>query len=98
MKDKTIDILGTIYTIEYIDNIETDRIDEFVVGVCDFNSYKIKIATKFKDGTDIPNKMLVRTLIYELMHAIFEERQHLKSFDNESIGECLAKCVQQLLN
>ena len=95
--NKTVDIFGTTYTIEYVDKIDSDNDDTFIEGWCNSSKCNIKVAIKYKDGTDIPDDVIKKNLIHELIHAILNEGQYLRNSDDEPLVEWLARCIHSIL-
>lgn len=93
---KTVNILGTTYTIEYVDKIDIEE-PNFRFGECCSASHNIKIATKYYDKKDIEDYEISRNLLHEIIHAILDEGQYFQESNNEPLVEWLARCIQSII-
>lgn len=100
-KVQKVDVLGTIYTIEYRTKEEDEKLKQ-VAGYCDYSIKKIvcnKRTEKDKDDLDLSNLGFVdnRILRHEIIHAfIYESGLWCNSFgisswaDNEEMTDWFA--------
>ena len=96
MKDKIIDILGTEYTVKYVDKIPMPNEHTYRFGQENSANHTIEIATKFYNGSPISKEELDKNLIHECIHAILDEGQFFEESDNEPLVEWLARCIYSL--
>lgn len=93
---KTINILGTTYTIEYVDKIEMSDPNIWRFGETNSADHSIKICTKLYNGLSIENKELEKNLLHEIIHAILDEGQFFSESSNEPMVEWLARCIHSI--
>lgn len=94
-KDLKFNIFGTKWTIRYQDVIEIED-NDFTFGHTDSADKIITVATKNRDGKDIPEREIELTTLHELVHAIFLEGQYFNSSADEPLVEWTAKCLLSL--
>ena len=88
MRDnRTIEVLGETYWIWFDDETEIDR-----YGDCDRYAKEISIYLKSFDEEPCKciDKMIDKTVRYELIHAIFHEAGLDKYAEDETLVDCLA--------
>ncbi len=98
MINTTIDIFGTIYTIEFAKTVTVERDGELkeVYGVTYYDSKLIQIASTV-NGKKQPKEEMKLTLIHELIHAFLTTGQYLSCSGDEPLVEWLARCFNLLL-
>lgn len=98
MKEKKLSIMGTQYTVEYLEEIKKDNQEDVLIseGLCDSSNRSIKVATKRPDGKDLPKEEIEKNFLHELFHAILDEGQYLEQSNNEPMVEWLARCTLDL--
>ncbi len=97
MKNKTVNLFGTEYTIEYPNEVAYTGATGDVVGVygkCDSSNKKLLIAKKLNGIKQSPQDMQL-TLYHEFIHAALIEGQYLESSTDEPMIEWLARCFVQ---
>ena len=95
--DVTFEIFGTDYTIKVVDSLDNDeRKDEALYG--DFSSSKklIRISKNVQDTAQSESE-LYRTLLHEVVHAIFDTGQYNSCFSDEPLVEWISRCIYSLL-
>lgn len=99
MKEKKLSIMGTQYTVEYLEEVKKDDQDEGLVseGLCDSSNRSIKVATRRPDGKELPENEIKKNFLHELFHAILDEGQYLEESSNEPMVEWLARCTLDLI-
>lgn len=99
MKEKKLSIMGTQYTVEYLEEVKKDDQDEGLVseGLCDSSNRSIKVATRRPDGKELPENEIKKNFLHELFHAILDEGQYLNESINEPMVEWLARCTLDLI-
>lgn len=98
MKSKEFDLLGTKYTIQYIDKIETEEEGLFRSGSTNPAAHRITLARLDFDGKPMDKSEAKITLLHELIHAILDEGQYHNSSENEPMVEWLARCLKSLMD
>lgn len=99
MKEKKLSIMGTPYTVEYLEKVKKENQEEGIIseGLCDSSNRSIKVATKRPDGKDFPKEEIEKNFLHELFHAILDEGQYLEESSNEPMVEWLARCTRDLI-
>lgn len=96
MKNKKIKIDGVPYSVQYIDTVETSDPEVYCFGKNN-NIYKtIQISTKRPDGSNNTIQDMELTYLHELVHAILNQGQWWKEFEDEAFVEYLAKRLYEL--
>lgn len=98
MKSKEFDLLGTKYTIQYIDKIETGDESIFRSGSTNPAAHRITLARLGFNGKPMDKGDAEITLLHELIHAILDEGQYQDSSKDEPMVEWLARCLHSLRN
>lgn len=98
MKIKEFDLLGTRYTIQYIDKIETEDENLFRSGSTNPAAHKITLAKLDYNGNPMNKNESQITLIHELIHAILSEGQYHNASADEPMVEWLARCLKSLMD
>lgn len=98
MKSKEFDLLGTKYTIQYIDKIEIEEEGVFRSGSTNPTAHRIALARLDFDGKPMDKSEAKITLLHELIHAILDEGQYRGSSGDEPMVEWLARCLHSLRN
>lgn len=98
LKNKSIDLFGTIYKIKIVDNIKIEGSNgtEYPLGLTDSVNHIISIASYVED-TKVPKNEMELTLLHELVHAIFITGQYFEENENEPLVEWTARCLNQLI-
>ena len=95
LKNKKIELFGTIWRIKYVENI-SDNNENQIFGCTNPSTKEIYIA-KNMDGIAISQNEIELTLLHELTHAILMTGQYMEESNNEALVEWVARCVYQLL-
>lgn len=98
MKKKEFDLLGTKYTIQYVDKIEVEEEGIFRSGSTNSAAHIITLAKLDFDGKPMDKSEAKITLIHELIHAILDEGQYHNSSADEPMVEWLARCLKSLMD
>lgn len=69
-----------------------------IFGEVDPNTKTIRISLKDINGNPYKEDNVKVTVLHELFHAIFFEGQYLNEYNDESMVEWSAKCINSLLN
>lgn len=96
MKKKEFDLLGTKYTIQYVDKIEVEEENVFRSGATNPAAHRITLAKLDYEGKPMNKNEAKITLIHELIHAILDEGQYHNSSADEPMVEWLARCLKSL--
>jgi hypothetical protein len=97
-KNFKFNLMGDEWQVEFVDVLEdTDNKDELIYGRCFFDSQTIMIAKKSANGKEFSNRVLQRTLLHEMTHAIFGEGCYTASNNDEPLVEWTARCLQDIL-
>lgn len=98
MNSKTIDIFYQDWDVNFVEDIPNDG-NIFVYGRCEGSDRTIWIRTKDRDGEDISQTELQRTLIHELLHAIAMQGGFYQEMTEQMVeftSVCLQVALQQL--
>lgn len=98
MKKKEFDLLGTKYTIQYVDKIEVEEEGTFRFGTTNPAAHKITLAKLGYEGKPMDKNDAKIALIHELIHAILEEGQYSDPSSDEPMVEWLARSIKSLID
>ena len=90
LKNKELDIFGTKFTIEYVDNLSTE--DTYIYGKTIYEDKRILIATHL-GKTKIPKSEQQIVLLHEIIHAILDSGEYGNISTNEPLVEWLARGI-----
>lgn len=100
MKEETFDLFGSPWKIIYCDKIdikdEEHSEDKFQWGLTDYINRVISIATKNKNGEDMPDSEIQLTKLHEIMHCILTTGMYCAYSDDEPLVEWLARSIYSL--
>lgn len=94
-KQETINIFGTKYTINYVDEVVNED-NYWAYGNTDTAYRTIYVSTKLPNGKSVPASEIEFTRMHEIIHAILLSGQHEDSGRNEPLVEWLARCLVSL--
>lgn len=97
MKNKKINLFGSIWKIEFIDNV-IDEDNNWIFGHLISDERTIKISTKDQKGKSLPKHEVNLTVLHEVMHAVLITGQYISISDDEPLVEWLARCILSLRN
>lgn len=97
MTDFYFKIFNNTWTVSFIDNFneEVDK-DICKFGDTNYETNKIRVATKTKDGLPLPESTVKITLLHEMIHAILGDGQYNNCNDDEPLVEWLANCLYSI--
>lgn len=98
MEKKKFNLFGSKYTIEYVDEIETEDENVFRFGQTNSAGQKILIAKNNYWGKPMSKDDMKLTLLHELIHAVLAEGQYGNVSDDEPLVEWLARCIKSLID
>lgn len=98
MKKKEFDLLGTKYTIQYVDKIEVEEEGIFRSGSTNPAAHRITLAKLDFDGKPMDKSEAKITFIHELIHAILDEGQYSTQSADEPMVEWIARCLKSLMD
>lgn len=93
--NKTINIFGTKYKIQYVDKVY-DTENNWIYGLTDPESKIIKISTINDKDKPIQKEEIELTLHHEVFHAILMSGQYMGYNNDEPLVEWLARCIYSL--
>lgn len=91
LKRRTFNLMGSRWTIKYVDVIKSDDNESFVYGQTIHNKRTVLVATK-----DISEDEQRLALYHELFHAVLSTGQYLNSCNDEPLVEWLARSLDCL--
>ena len=95
LKDTTFDIHGSTWNIKFVEEIKEG--DSYTKGDCDPIKYEIRIAKTVR-GIKPSQKELQKTLLHELVHAIFITGAYHSCYEDEPLVEHTTRCLNSMIN
>lgn len=95
MKEEKFNMVGSNWTIKYVDTIETDE-GGFQFGLTDYVNRVICVATKDSNGKSLPKEEVELTKLHELTHCILGTGMYGELSSTEPLVEWIARCIYSL--
>lgn len=99
-KNFSFTLFGDKWKVKFMDVIEQPSYlvaeGSYTDGMCFGEKYEIHVATKFRDGSPKSFECVQKTLMHELVHAIFSSGQYINQTGDEPLVEWCAKAILSL--
>lgn len=92
-KNCTFKFFNEVYSIRYVDHIDSEDDNTYSFGCTDLVNKVITIALKGSDDKRYSDSHIKQILRHELVHVILAEGQYLEENLDEPLVEWLAKCI-----